>query len=250
MAKLKLKKINSTDEPKSNEEAKLKQNKKPQTKEKRNLKDIVDRNKLFTMLYSGVEDDRNFRILYDMGIRNFLISYQYVQKKKLDVDNYVSLGVKFFVDSGAFTYMSDSKYSDFTIDDWEKQIVRYLNWAKRHKDIIFALASLDIEMIVGGEQVQKWNEKYFEPFMLETGIPVCFVWHEEATNLSWEQYCQRYPYVGVSWATEESDLNKGLEVLRVAEKYNTLVHGMAMTKTSFLYSRFNYMACWVTIWRN
>lgn len=202
----------------------------------KSLFDIMDKTQPFRMLFSGVEDERNFKILYDMGIRNFLISYQYAQRKSLDVDYYKSLGVKFFIDSGAYTYMGDSKYEDYTIEQWENQIQRYLNWARRHKDIIFAIASLDIERLVGGEQVQKWNEKYFEPFMLETEIPVCFVWHDEDTSLTWEQYCQRYPYVGTSWATEEADLQTGIDTLRVAEKYGSLVHGMAMTKTALLTS--------------
>lgn len=204
------------------------------TKPKRNLSEVIDRDRPFTMMYSGVEDETNFNLLYDMGIRDFLISYQYVQKRHLNVDKYEELGVKFFVDSGAYTYMSDEKYKEFTIEEWEKQIVRYLNWARKHRSIIFAIASLDIERLVGGEQVQKWNEKYFEPFMLETNIPVCFVWHEDCTLLSWDQHCKRYPYVGISWATGDSELKLAIESLKIAEKYGTVVHGMAMTKTAML----------------
>lgn len=227
MAKLKLKKVvkNVSSEVESETS---------QPKQK-SLWDIVDREQDFHMLYSGVEDERNFDILYSMGIRRFLISYQYVQRKHMDIDKFNNLGVKFFVDSGAFTYMSDYKYQDYSIEDWEKQIERYLKWAKKHKDIIFAIASLDIETLVGGEQVQIWNEKYFEPFMLETGIPVCFVWHED-TSLSWEQYCQRYPYVGLSGGVDDTFEKDLRDSLRVAEKYNTVVHGMAMTKTSLLTS--------------
>ena len=203
------------------------------------LGDVVDKDRNFSMLYSGVEDDKNFRILYDLGIRNFLMSYHYVQSKALDVDMYNDLGIKFLIDSGAYTYMSNPKYNDYTIEQWERHIEQYLKWARAHKDIIFAIASLDLELIVGGDKVQEWNEKYFEPFMLETGIPVCFVWHQEATKLTWEQYCQRYPYVGVSWGTDSFDdgsggLKTGQKMLKVAEKYGAVVHGMAMTRTSLL----------------
>lgn len=203
------------------------------------LGDVIDKTKKFAMLYSGVEDDKNFNILYDLGIRDFLMSYHYVQSKNLDTHMYESRGIKFLIDSGAFTYMSNPKYKDNTIEQWEKHIEGYLDWARKHKDIIFAIASLDIELLVGGDQVQEWNEKYFEPFMLETGIPVCFVWHHEATKLSWEQYCQRYPYVGVSWGTDSYDdgtggLKTGQRMLKVAEKHGAVVHGMAMTRTSLL----------------
>lgn len=203
------------------------------------LGDVIDKTRNFSMLYSGVEDDKNFNILYDLGIRNFLMSYHYVQTKNLDVAMYEERGVKFLIDSGAFTYMSNPKYNDYTIEQWEAHIEKYLAWAKAHKSIIFAIASLDVEMLVGGDKVQEWNEKYFEPFMLETGIPVCFVWHHEATKLSWEQYCQRYPYVGVSWGTDSyqdgtGGLKTGQRMLKVAEKYGAVVHGMAMTRTSLL----------------
>lgn len=210
----------------------------PQPRFKR-LGDVIDKTRNFCMLYSGVEDDNNFQILYNLGIRNFLMSYHYVQSKKLDTHMYESKGIKFLIDSGAYTYMSNPQYRDYTIDQWENHIQNYLNWARNHRDIIFAIASLDIEMLVGGDQVQEWNEKYFEPFMLETGIPVCFVWHHEATKLSWEQYCQRYPYVGVSWGTDSYDdgtggLKTGQRMLKVAEKHGAVVHGMAMTRTSLL----------------
>lgn len=203
------------------------------------LGDVIDKTRNFSMLYSGVEDDKNFNILYDLGIRNFLMSYHYVQSKNLDVSMYEEKGVKFLIDSGAFTYMSNPKYQEYTIDQWEAHLQRYLAWARNHKSIIFAIASLDLEYLVGGDKVQEWNEKYFEPFMLETGIPVCFVWHEEGTKLTWEQYCQRYPYVGVSWGTDSYNdgtggLKTGQRMLKVAEKYGAVVHGMAMTRTSLL----------------
>ena len=183
--KLKKKNIKPTEPPKDEEKPKYS-----------NLREVMDTSRPYTMLFSGVEDDKNFNVLYDMGIRNFLISYHYVQKKRLSTKKYEDLGVKFFVDSGAFTYMSSLEHQEWSIEQWEKQIHSYLNWIEKHQSIVFAFANLDLEYLVGGEKVQEWNEKYFEPFMLRTGIPVCFVHHEEATKLTWEQYCQRYPYVG------------------------------------------------------
>jgi hypothetical protein len=244
MPKLKLKKAMPTNTPESSGKSKFNQitNKEDHSSEAvqekpKTLWDIVDHEQDFHMLYSGVEDERNFDILYDMGIRNFLVSYQYVQNKHMNVDKFSGLGIKFFVDSGAYTYRNDSKYAEFTIEDWEKQIDRYLKWAKKHKDIIFAIANLDIEGHVDPEIVQQWNEKYFEPFMLETGIPVCFIYHEGQTARTWEQYAQRYPYIGMPWEFDSDDGERICrDRLRITEKYNTVVHGMAMTKTSLLTS--------------
>lgn len=237
---MKLKKAESTNTQETKEKSLFNKNKNKEDQQKpkyNSLREVMDLQRPFSMLFSGVEDDKNFQILYDMGIRNFLISYHYVQKKHLDVSKYEKLGVKFFVDSGAFTYMSSLEHEDWTIEQWEKHIEGYLKWIEKHKNIIFAFASLDIEYLVGGEKVQEWNEKYFEPFMLRTGIPVCFVYHDNATKLTWEQYCERYPYVGISWGgidTQGNDLKYGMNRLKVAEKYKCLVHGMAMTQTALL----------------
>lgn len=201
------------------------------------LKEVMDLNRPFNMMFSGVEDDNNFQILYDMGIRNFLISFHYVQKKHLSTSKYEEMGVKFFVDSGAFTFISNLEFQDYSIEQWEEYIEKYLRWIEKHRNIVFAFASLDLEYLVGGEQVQLWNEKYFEPFMLRTGIPVCFVYHDNATKLTWEQYCERYPYVGISWGgldTQGNDLKYGMNKLKVAEKYGAVCHGMAMTQTALL----------------
>lgn len=201
------------------------------------LRDIVDTNRPFRMIYSGVENEKYFDLVYDMGIRDFLISYHYVQKKKLDAEKYAQLGVKFFIDSGAFTYQSNLEYQDWTVEQWEKQIVRYLNWAERNKDSIFAIANLDLENLIGVETVRRWNEEYFEPFMLRTGIPVCFIWHPVCGDDGWEYYCKRYPYVGFSWVADDGmdlDFNFGNKMLKIAEKYGAVCHGMGMTRTSLL----------------
>lgn len=240
MAKLKLSKVSKT----SKEKSKFKEistsetpTKEQPQKKYNNLREVMDLNRPFYMMYSGVEDERNFHLLYDLGIRNFLISYQYVQRKHMSVSMYEDMGIKFFVDSGAYTYQVDPKYAEYTIEDWEKQIVRYLNWARKHKDIIFAIANLDLENLLGVEIVREWNEKYFEPFMLETGIPVCFIWHPICEQSGWERYCQRYPYVGMSWVSDDGvdlDFNFGKNMLSIAEKHGAVVHGMGMTRTSLL----------------
>ena len=83
------------------EKSKIKSNNNVETPKKyKDLREVMDLTRNFSMMYSGVEDESNFQILYDMGIRNFLISFHYVQKKHLSIQKYEEMGVKFFVDSG------------------------------------------------------------------------------------------------------------------------------------------------------
>lgn len=201
------------------------------------LYDTIDHKSLYRMIYSGVENQNYFNILYEMGIRDFLMSYHYIQSRHINMKDFAEKGIKLFIDSGAFTYQNDPKYAEYTNEMWEKQIVKYLNWAKRNKDAIFAIANLDLENLVGVDVVLEWNRKYFEPFMLETHIPVCFIWHPICEHSGWEYMCQRYPYVGYSWVSDKGqdlDFNFGKKMFDVAKKYNAVVHGMGMTRTSLL----------------
>lgn len=202
------------------------------------LRSIVDFQRPFAMFYSGVGYKIYLDIVYKMGVRNFLMSYEYAGGKGASlIKEYKDMGVRFFIDSGVFTYLNDEKYREYSIEQWESHIESYLSWCKKHKHIIFAIANLDLENLLGVEQIEVWNRKYFEPFMLETGIPVCFIWHPCAGEKYWEKMCQRYPYVGFSWVSDEgADLGEdfGMKMLRTAEKYKSVVHGMGMTRTSLL----------------
>jgi hypothetical protein len=208
---------------------------KAENKSYENLDSIMNKDRPFSIFFSGVEQRQYFDILYDLGIRDFLMSYHYLQNKRVSLEKeYGDLGVKFFIDSGAFTYMNDPKYSEeYSIEDWENHINRYLKWAEKNKDYIFAIANLDLEYLVGAEQVEQWNRKYFEPFMLRTGIPVCFVWHSN-DYISWEYYCKRYPYVGFSGFSDTTGVQDYADIVRTAKQFDTLVHGFGLTQTRIL----------------
>jgi hypothetical protein len=201
------------------------------------LKSVMNYTVPFELIYSGVENESYYDILYDMGIRNFLMSYHYIQNKHIKMnERFTGKSVRLFIDSGAHTYQNDPKYLDYDVDYWEKHLQSYLRWVEKYKDFIFAIASFDFENVVGPEIVDRWNREYFEPFMLRTGIPVCFVWHQNSYQ-SWEFYCKRYPYVGFSSVNTEGvaiDLAEYKDKLRTAEKYDSLVHGFGMTRTSML----------------
>lgn len=210
------------------------------------LRQVMDYSRKLSIFYSGVEYESYLDILYDLGIKNFLMSYEYLKGKgNSQLKKYPDMSL--FIDSGAYTYMNDPKYEEYTVEQWEEQIKKYLSWAERHKSQIFAIADLDLQYIVGNEQVYEWRKKYFEPFMLRTGIPVCFMYHEEGLQ-QWEYMCKRYPYVGMSLSVD-GDIDEGLlkEMFRIAEKYNALVQGMASTRTALL-TKFPFYTVDSTTW--
>ena len=199
------------------------------------LRQVMDYTKPLTIFFSGVEYESYLETLYNLGIRNFLMSYEYLKGKGHQIFSQYS-DIRLFIDSGAFTYQNDPKYESYTSKQWEEQIKTYLNWARKHKDSIFAIADLDLQYLpnVGYETVYEWRKKYFEPFMLETGIPVCFIYHDDGLDY-WEYMCKRYPYVGFSLAVDGDNSSVDIhEMFRIAEKYNALCQGMASTNTRLL----------------
>lgn len=213
------------------------------------LRQVMDYTRPLTIFFSGVEQETYLEILYDLGIRNFLMSYEYLKGKGLSqLKKYPDIHL--FIDSGAYTYQNDPKYEEYSEEQWVKQIKEYLSWSKKHKDQIFAIADLDLQYLpnVGYEKVYEWRKKYFEPFMLETGIPVCFIYHEDGLD-QWEYMCKRYPYVGLSLAIDkvEGGSNQLREMFKIAEKHNTLTQGMASTNTKLL-SQYPFYTVDSTTW--
>ena len=202
-----------------------------------NLNEVMDYTLPFELIFSGVENEAFFRTLSECGVKNFLMSYHYVQTHHINMkERFGGKGIRLFIDSGAYTYMTDPKYAERSVEEWEEQLKKYLRWAERNKEYIFAIANFDFEIFLDPEIVDRWNREYFEPFMLKTGIPVCFVWHNE-TYRTFDFYCQRYPYVGFSAVTSDStevNFNNFKKWMNIAEKHNTLIHGFGLTRTRLL----------------
>jgi len=210
----------------------------------------VDTDRKFTMIYSGVENKKYFNTLYDLGVRNFLMSYHYLSKKtNFDKQSYIDKDVKFFIDSGVYTFINNKEYSDWSIEKWESYIKQYLKWVKKNKEIVFAIADLDIHSLVGTREVKRLRREYFEPFMQETGIPVCYVWHEPEGIDGFEKMCERYNYCGISWASEDRDGSEGSiqQMFNIARENDTVIHGYGMTQTSML-SKYPFYTVDSTTW--
>jgi hypothetical protein len=184
---------------------------------------------------SGVESDRYWGIVVDEGgIENVLTSYYYFRKHK---DNPLAErlrkhpNTRVFIDSGAFTFKEQGQGK--SLKDWELYIEEYVKWALENKEYIIAVANLDIEALVGEAKVQEWNRKYFEPLEAK-GLPVCYIWHPRSGFPLWENYCKQYNYIGISSEVISESETMLKRLFSIAKKYNTLVHGMAFTKSQLL----------------
>ena len=192
-----------------------------------------------SIIISGVESERYWDIVVrQCGMRFVLMSYHYLQKKPKDflkkrIEEFPDL--KVFIDSGAYTFLTNSdKFQDKPLKFWEDYLQEYTDWVKDNHEYIFACANLDIEFLVGNEQVDEWNDKYFLP-VEEAGVEVCYIWHTPRGEQGWEQMCKKHSYIGMSMENDkEFTVQRLMKRMKVAQKYNTRVHGMALTKTEIL----------------
>ena len=192
-----------------------------------------------SIVISGVESNTYFDIVVRKNnIRFVLMSYHYLQGKpknflKERIEEFPDL--KVFIDSGAHTFFNkDGEYRQKDEKFWDEYLTKYTEFVKENRDYIFACANLDIEAIVGVDTVDKWNDKYFKP-VEESGVEVCYIWHSERGESGWEEYAKKHSYIGLSMTNDVgATVQKLKKKLKVAEKYNTRVHGMALTKTEVL----------------
>lgn len=114
------------------------------------------------------------------------------------------------------------------------------------KKFIFVAANLDLDMIVGREVVDRWNEKYFKP--LEKDINVVYVVHQDAQGdktglLRLKEYCQQHNYVGCNQTMKDN----AAEIYRITNAYGTKVHGFAWTEMNLL-QRFPFFSVDSVTW--
>lgn len=113
-----------------------------------------------------------------------LESFYYADEK---TENLLKYFGDFMLDSGAFTFMQNSK----SHLDWEEYLERYADFVKRNK--VQKFFELDIDSVVGYNQVKKYRRK------LErlTGKQVIPVWHKSRGKEEFVRMCKEYDYVAL-----------------------------------------------------
>ena len=207
---------------------------------KENLKSKHDPSKIPTcVILSGVESDRYWDIVVKQcESKTVLMSYHYLKGKSKDFLRKrleETPDVRVFVDSGAYTFITQAdKYIDKPMSYWEDYLEEYTDWLKENADCIFACADLDLDDIVGSDQVEEWRANIFKPLTRDYGIDVCYIWHTIRGHEGWKRMCERYDYVGFSTENSDMTVQEMTKFVNIAKKNNARVHGMALTKTDIL----------------
>lgn len=134
----------------------------------------------------------------------------------------------FLLDSGAFTFMSNSKRQV----NWEEYIEKYADFINRNK--IEKFFELDIDSIVGYQKVLKYRAK-LEKLTNRQSIPV---WHISRGVKEYQRMCDEYSYVSIGGiVAREIKPDKYYlfpQMIFEAHKRGARVHGLGFTSLEWL----------------
>lgn len=207
-----------------------------------------------SVLFFSCSNPRHYKILYDFGIRETLVSYFYIRKSEarfMDIiERSVGEGGVFMTDSGGHSFLNiKTGVTDEMRTEayWVPFIEEYVEWVTRNRHVIYCIANMDLEQLVGREVVNKWNKKYFEPLMKY--FEVIYVAHEGSEYGDpygvnrFTEYAKKYPYVGIN-----NDLYRhAAKFYTLAKTHRTRIHGFGWTSIPML-KRYPFFSCDSTTW--
>lgn len=135
----------------------------------------------------------------------------------------------FLLDSGAFTFMNNSKNAV----DFDEYLTRYIEFINKH-DIQYFF-ELDIDAIAGLKEVERLRKR----LEMETCKKCIPVWHRSRGKEKFITMCKEYDYVAIGGiATKEIKPNEYKYLkwfIDTAHSYNCKIHGLGFTNLQGLY---------------
>ncbi len=157
---------------------------------------------------------------------NRLESFFYITDKELEVIKHYD---SFLLDSGAFTFMNQSKKKV----DWDEYIERYAEFIRTYDIKLFF--ELDIDVIVGIKEVERLRSK-LERLTNKQCIPV---FHKSRGKEYWLRMIQEYNYVAIGGIVTKEIKPKEYPFfnwfLSEAKKNSCKVHGLGFTNIKGLH---------------
>lgn len=196
---------------------------------------------------AGGEVDKLSRALIDGGIRNILYSYYYIKQMKREkaIDRIIkdNPDVRFFLDSGAFTFAE--KYVDPEerkklppSDVYVGQYFNYIDQYGYHYNRI-AEADFDSKGLVTTDEVDEWRDQMYSRW---PNAPIVTIWHGVRGMEYWRSYCRdpQLLHLGIG-SSDRRQYGRLIGMINEAHRWGKTVHGFALTeiKTSATYLPFD-----------
>ena len=166
-----------------------------------------------------------------------LESFYYIRDYQIPLIKSAEL---FLLDSGAFTFMSNSKKAV----DWNEYVDRYIDFVNTNNVKYFF--ELDIDAVVGYKRVKELRRR------LETGtgkkcIPV---WHKSRGIEEFKKIVNDYDYVAIGGIVTKEITRDEYPLLKklcaYAKQNGTRVHGLGFTELNI--AEYGFYSCDSTTW--
>lgn len=169
-----------------------------------------------------------------------LESFYYISEWQI---SYIKKMELFLLDSGAFTFMSNSKKKVV----WDEYLEKYAEFINKYD--IKNFFELDIDAIVGIKEVERLRNK-LEKLTNKKCIPV---WHRSRGLEYWEKMTKEYDYVAIGGLAikdiKKTEYKYMIPLLEIAKKNNCKVHGLGFTNLKEAY-KYHFYSVDSTSWKS
>ena len=152
---------------------------------------------------------------------NILESFYYIDDTIIKFIPYFD---NFLLDSGAYTFMANSKNKDI---NWDEYVEKYAKFINDYDIKLFF--ELDIDKLVGLKEVERLRNK-LEALTKKQCIPV---WHKSRGLDYYKKMCKNYDYIAIGGIVVKEITSKEYKyftpLLKIAKKNNCKVHGLGFT---------------------
>lgn len=166
-----------------------------------------------------------------------LESFYYIRDYQIPLIHSAEL---FLLDSGAFTFMSNSKKAV----DWNEYLERYIQFINEN-DVKYFF-ELDIDSVVGYERVKELRRKLENG----TGKKCIPVWHKSRGIEEFKQLCEDYDYIAIGGLATKEITRDEFPLLKklcaYARQKRTRVHGLGFTEKDI--GEYGFYSCDSTTW--
>lgn len=169
---------------------------------------------------AGLHGDKDNLIINYKNL-NLLESFYYIKDEHMKLYK----NHNFLLDSGAFTFMNNTKSKI----NWDEYICKYAEFINKYNINYFF--ELDIDNIVGLNEVNRLRDK-LELLTQKKSIPV---WHKSRGLEYWKKLCNDYDYIAIGGIVtkeiKQSEYAIFKPLLKIAQENNCKVHGLGFTRT-------------------
>lgn len=166
-----------------------------------------------------------------------LESYCYIQDFQLPM---IKSSKLFLLDSGAFTFMNNSKSKV----NWDEYVNGYINFINRSG--IDNFFELDIDSIVGYDAVKQIRKRIES----QTGKKCIPVWHKSRGIEEYKRLVSQYSYIAIGGFAikdiKQNEFESIKKIVRYAYEQGTKVHGLGFTPQNV--TDYDFYSCDSSSW--